>query len=100
MKMNYSINNGKSYLEYFVGYGQCSKELQQAIETEIKNNQAISRVINLPIGHTTLELPIQQQILEICTCCYNGNDYLLPIEVLQLIVMKVIVLVHKKISLT
>jgi len=41
MKLNYSINqiNRTHLIYYFVGSGQCSKQLQEALETEIKNNQ-------------------------------------------------------------
>ena len=40
-------------------------------------------------------LTIQQQILEICVCCYySDNDYI-PTEILQLLVKKIIVLAHK-----
>ena len=56
----------------------------------------ISRCINWPSSNSSLKSPIQQQILEICVCCYysNNNDYI-PTEILQLIVKKIIVLAHK-----
>jgi len=55
----------------------------------------ISRSINWPSSNSSLKSPIQQQILEICVCCYYiDNDYI-PTEILQLIVKKIIVLAHK-----
>jgi len=74
MKMNYSINqnNSKEDIQYFVGSGQCSDQLQEALELELIN-QAISKVINWPFDNASLKSPFQKQILEICSCC-SGND--------------------------
>jgi len=83
------------FQSFFVGSGQCSKQLQEDLETEIKNNQEISKCINWPSSHSDLKSPFQQQILEICACCYYIDNDCVPTEILQFIVKKIFVLVHK-----
>jgi len=96
MKSNYSLNQNNSYFKtnFFVGSGQCRKQLQEVLEADIRINQEISRVINWPFDHANIKSQIKQQILEICACC--GNDFLVPTEVSQIIIKKFIVIVYKK----
>jgi len=94
MKLNYSICN-KNGIAYFIGAGQCSRQLCNHLENEIKTNQVVSRSSDWPCCHSNLNSLIQQQILEICACSGCCRDCFVPTEILQLIIKKIIVLVYK-----
>jgi len=90
LKVNYTLTNHSSgttyYPEYFVGSGQCSPEIQNAIENELKLNQVIKLIIDWPNTHFSLPPKLIAQVNECYYCCRNLPNDLVIVLVRHLII--------------